>query len=135
MAASEPEWDPQPVVKKIRRYARRLDRTFGDLVELMEEIPRLTSKELRELAAGRRTLRVSDHLLAVLEGGVARLDRVIGGLRYGARKESFKHRQLGWRTESMTWDKVADLLLDAIDRLEALEMDSRPEGERTDEQG
>lgn len=127
MAASEPDWDPQPVIKKVRVYARRMSRTYGDLVELMQEIPSPVWSELNELAEGQRPLSISAHLLAVIEEGADRLERLIGSLRYGVSKERFKESERAWKAGFKTSEKVVSRLLDARDRLEALALDSAPE--------
>lgn len=83
----------------------------------MEEIPRPAWEGLDDLAQGKRPLSVAEHLLAVIEEGADRLDRLLGSLRYKVRKERFKENERAGKVDS---DKVVDRLHDALDRLEAL---------------
>lgn len=118
-----PEWDPRPVIRKVRVYIRRLKRTRKDLLALMEEIPRPTWQDRNDLLERRAPLSVPAQLLAVVEDGVDRLTTATTGLRQGVHKNRFKEHERYWRAGLGPDPYVMEYLDEALDRLESLDLE------------
>ena len=108
-------WDPGPTIRAMRRYARKLDLLFEEMIEWEAKIPRPTRDELREVRELKFPLSVSAHLLAVVDAATTAIDNAVVGLREGSRKRSLAALDQQWRDEIRPEIEVFDQIDDALE--------------------